>query len=340
MGKFVLLLLCLCSLVQVAAQEKPRADTLRRDTLQLADSLAYYDALFDEMTSFLDSITAPRTFWLFDAGISSGYFNYVDPETFEIDERRQLTYTPSVGYFHKSGFGVNVSGTLVQNGSQLQPFQYLATGSYDYMKKDAFTAGINFSRVFTKSNLPFYTTPLQNEVGAYFTWKKWWVKPSVFASYGWGSRSELEEREAYILSLRLRPDGFTRIRTDERISDFSLSFSVRRDFYWLNLLGKRSSLRLTPQIVFTSGTQRFGFNQNSNTYGTVRATNLNELISSRNQQLDDQLYFQPLSLSGFLRLEWSYRKLFVRPAYLAQYYFPAGSRNFIGVLRMNIGVLL
>jgi hypothetical protein len=200
--------------------------------------------------------------------------------------------------------------------------------------------GASYTRYVTKKNLSFYTTPLQNELGGYFTWKKWWVKPALFASYGWGSRSAYEEQSAYIISLRLRPDGITRIETNEKINDFSLSLSLRHDFYYLNALLPRSSLRVTPQIVFTSGTQKFGFNQNANTYGIVRATSLNELVSTENQSLDDQLYFQPLSLSGMLRLEWSYKHYFVQPQYVVNYYFPAGNKNFVGLFRLNIGVIL
>ncbi|GAA4333122.1 hypothetical protein GCM10023184_26090 [Flaviaesturariibacter amylovorans] len=302
------------------------------------DSTAYYDDLFDDMEEFLDSVTAPRTFFLVNIGVNDAYFNYEQEGSFDLLAKRQLTYTPSVGYYHKGGLGLNLSATVVNDGTGLNAFQYLATASYDYFQQTAFATGINYTRYFTRRDLPFYTTPLQNEVGAYFTYKRWWVKPAVFVSYGWGSREEYAEREAYITSLRLRPDGFTRVRTNETISDFSLSLSARHDFWWLNVGMKHASLRITPQVVFTSGTQKFGFNQNANTYGVVRATNLNELIATENQSLDDQLYFQPLSLAGFLRVEYSWKRIFLQPQYVLNYYFPAGSRNFLGLFRFNVGM--
>jgi hypothetical protein len=324
---FLLLLACGC----VQAQQP-------RDTSKVfIDSTAYYDELFGEMAEFLDSITAPRTFFLAEVGVSQAYFNYVKAGSYDLESKRQLTYTPSVGYFHKNGLGLNVSATVVHDGRKLNPFQLLATASYDYLHKSSFAAGGNFTRYFTKKNLPFYTTPLLNELGAYFTWKRWWLRPAVLLSYGWGSRSAYDEREAYIISLRLRPDGFTRIRTDESVTDFSAALSLRHDFYWLNVGPRHAALRLTPQLVFTSGTQKFGFNQNANTYGTVRATNLNELVATENQYLDDQLYFQPLSLTGTLKLEWSWKWLLVQPQYVANYYFPSDSQKFLSVFRFNVG---
>ncbi|RYZ23932.1 MAG: hypothetical protein EOO16_02955 [Chitinophagaceae bacterium] len=325
-----MLLLCASSVVN--AQRKDSAHVF-------IDSTAYYDDLFSDMESFLDSVLSPRTFVLAEVGISQAFFNYVQPGDYDLEARRKTTYTPSFGYYHKSGFGASASATIVNDGEKLNAFQYLATASYDYLDSRDFGAGGSYSHYFTRKNLPFYTTPLQNELSAYFSWKRWWVRPALLVSYGWGSRSAYEEREAYIISLRLRPDGFTRIRTDEKVSDFSTALSLRHDFYFLNAGLKASALRLTPQLVFTAGTQKFGFNQNANTYGTTRATNINELVATENQYLDDQLYFQPLSIAASVKLEWTWKFFLLQPQYVANYYFPAGSKGFLGIFRFNAGLI-
>ncbi|RYY64161.1 MAG: hypothetical protein EOO12_10420 [Chitinophagaceae bacterium] len=303
------------------------------------DSIAYYDALFDDMAEFLDSITAPRTFLLADVGLSSAYFNYLEAGAIDLEPRRQTTWTPSIGYYHKNGLGLVLNSTLVSNGASLKAYQHVATASYDYLKQDAFATGVSYARFFTKKELSFYTTPLQNEVGAYVTYKKWWLRPALYASYGWGSRSAYDERETYIQRIRLRDTGVIRVQTNEVINDFSLSLSLRRDFYFLNILLPRSSLRLTPQLVFSAGTQKFGFNQNASTFGIVRGTDLNELVSTEYQTLDDQLRFQPLSATALLRAEWSWKRFFLQPQYVLNYYFPSSSSNLAGYLRVNFGYL-
>jgi hypothetical protein len=303
------------------------------------DSTAYYDELFAELDDFLDSVTAPRTMVLFNLGVTNVFLNYETKSSFDVTTTRRISYSPSIGYFHKKGFGINLTSMIVNDGKNLNPYQYLLTGSYDYLKSTSFISGINYTRFFTRDSLPFYTSPLLNEVSGYFTYRKWWFKPSVIAAYGWGSRKAYEEREAYITSLRLRPNGYTRINTEETISDLSLSFSVRHDFYKLSPLGPKSFFRFTPQVLFTSGTQKFGFNQSSNTYGTRRVSNQTELYSSENNYLDDQLYFQPISAGIALKTELSYGKCYIQPQLAASYYFPATDKHFSSAFIVNLGVI-
>jgi hypothetical protein len=158
-------------------------------------------------------------------------------------------------------------------------------------------------------------------------------------SYGWGSSKAYEEREEYITSLRLRQTGYTRINIQESITDFNIMASVRHDFYWLNVLSKKDYIRLSPQISFTSGTQSFGFNQTSNTYGSTRVTGKNELYRSENVQLDDRLDFQPLSLTASIKSELSIGKFFIQPMFLLNYYFPVPEKNISTGFTLNTGVI-
>jgi hypothetical protein len=303
------------------------------------DSTDYYNDLFNELDNFLDSITAPRTMVMVNVGMTNTFLNYQTQSSFDVKSTRKINYSPSAGYFHKNGLGINLTSLIVDDGKHLNPYQFLLMGSYDYLKKNKFITGINFTRFFTKDSLPFYTSPLLNEISGYFTWKKWWFKPSVIASYGWGGKNQYQEREEYITSLRLRPKGFTRINTKETVSDFSLATSVRHDFFKLYPFGPRSVFRFTPQITFTSGTQKFGFNQTSNTYGTTRTSNRSELYSSENNYLDDELYFQPISLAGFIKTELSYGKCYVQPQIIFSYYFPATDKHFASAFTLNAGVI-
>jgi hypothetical protein len=176
-------------------------------------------------------------------------------------------------------------------------------------------------------------------VSAYFLYRKFWFKPSVTATYGWGSRSSYEEREEKITSLRLREKGFTRISTRESVNDFSIAASIKHDFYWINVLSDKDFIRLTPQIVFTSGSQQFGLNQSSSTYGTTRLTGTNVLYASDQSYLDDQIYFQPLSLTGGIKLQYSFGRLFIQPQFLVDYYFPSQENNISTLFVVNAGII-
>jgi hypothetical protein len=107
----------------------------------------------------------------------------------------------------------------------------------------------------------------------------------------------------------------------------------------MNVMGKKDYVRFTPQVVFTCGTQKFGFNQTSSTYATLPRTGSNVLYSSDNIYLDDQLYFQPLSLTTYLKTEYSKGKFYVQPQLVFDYYFPAVEKNFVTAFVMNAGVI-
>jgi hypothetical protein len=306
---------------------------------QNTDSTDYYDELFGELDAFLDSMMKPRTMFIVNVNAGYTYLNYQSSSTYYLEAEKEITLAPSVGYFHKSGLGLNVSTTIVDDGTKWNPYQFMVTGSYDYLKHENFLAGIGVTRFITADSLAFYTSPLQNEAAVYFTWRKWRIRPSVSASYGWGSRKAYEERSEYITSLRLRPNGYTRVDTEESIKDFTVSASVRRDFYWLDVIGKNNMLRVTPQLIFTSGTQKFGFNQSSKTYGYSRRNGSSELYSADNFYLDDQLYFQPIALTGTLKTELTFGKFFIQPQVSLDYYFPAEEKKMSTVFNMNVGAI-
>lgn len=305
----------------------------------LADTSLDYDDLFNELDSFLDSLLRPHSYFMASIYAGNGYYNYDSKDNYFLETTKQMTYVPVVGYYHKSGMGITISGNVLSDSSALNLYQGSVSPSYDYIKNRNLATGIAYTRFFTKDSLTFYTSPLQNELYAYFTYRKWWLKPSVSASYGWGSRSSLQERERLLQSLRLRLRGYTRVNTTETINDFSVIASVRHDFYWLDIFGKNDHIRLTPQISFTCGTQKFGFNQQSSSYATATKVPISVLYSSQNIYLDDQVNFQPLSITAYIRSEYGIGKFFFQPQLTADYYFPATDKNLNFIFSFNAGVM-
>jgi hypothetical protein len=303
------------------------------------DSLTDYDLLFQDMEAFLDSISSPHSYFIGSLALGKGFFNFTNKSDLFLETTEKLTYTPMLGYFHKGGLSFTGTGNVVAENDKLNFYQFSLSPGYDYLNNKDLATGITYTRFFTKDSLPFYTTPLQNEIYTYFTYRKWWIKPTLAMSYGWGSRTEYLEREEQIQDLRLRRRGMVRINSKESITDFSIISSLRHDFYWLGAFSYKDHLRLTPQLSFISGTQKFGFNQSANTYATVIRTGANVLYNSENIYLDDQLKFQPLSLTFFLRGEYSIGKFFIQPQLVLDYYFPATEKNFSSFFSFNLGVV-
>src|SRR5678816_2700016 len=147
------------------------------------DSTIDYDRLLQDMETFLDSISSPHSYLLGSFAMGSGYFNYTSKSTTLLEARRDFTYIPTLGYYHKSGLSLNTTGNIITENSKPNLYQIAVSPGYDYLENKDLATGITYTRFFTKDTLSFYTTPLQNELFAYFTYRKWWIRPTTVLLY-------------------------------------------------------------------------------------------------------------------------------------------------------------
>jgi hypothetical protein len=310
------------------------------ESLAVDTSLDYED-MMNDLGDFLDSLLAPRSYLLISASASRGYFNYKNKAGTKIETKAQMIFSPVIGYYHKSGPGLTISsnGTNTDKGFPL--YQYIITPSFDFIKSSKWVGGISYSRYIDKDSLEFYLTPLQNELNAYFLYRKSWLQPGVSFAYGWGSSEDVKKNERYIKLLRLRRKVpiIVTTNTQESISDFSINASLRHTFYWLALSKHNDYIKFTPMLVLSTGTQKYGFNQTT----SVASQNVIQIASidgiRKNENLDNTTKFQPLSLTLYLRPEYNIGKFFIQPQLLLDYYFPGTDNKFTAVASLNAGFM-
>ncbi|MCX8020614.1 MAG: hypothetical protein N2747_09000 [Chitinophagaceae bacterium] len=334
-------LVFLCSYFFVSAQQKETdsASVHKKRDFHLIDTSINYEEFFRDFEEFMDSILSPHSYLLFSVSANRGYFNYESERSFDITTMKKITYSPVIGYYHKSGAGISATGYLIHDGENLNFFQGAISPGYDYLKNRNFATGFTYTRFFTKKSLPFYTTPIQNEWYAYFVYRKRALKPFVSVNYGWGSRTDFEERQAFIEDIRLTRRGYMYINTKETVRDFSVLCALRYDLYRLDVLKRNDFIRFSPQLNFTMGTQKFGFNQTSTLYAlSLRSAN-SVLQNTQYFSFEDNLYFQPLSATLMIRGEYSVGKFFVQPQLIFDYYFPAVKKRINTLFAVNTGVL-
>lgn len=304
-----------------------------------------YDEIFSELDALLDSLDTPRSFVVVNGGLTSGYFNYSSASDTTLHTKKEFIYTASLAFFHKSGLGVSGGATMLQEAGMINPFQYSITGSYDYIRNRKFMTGIAFTRYFTKDSLSFYTSPLQSELYAYFTYRKAWLKPSVNVSYGWGNRSSFEEKEQQITIIKKKKikieTGTVQISSVEQVADLSVTASVRHDFFFLHPFGKKDYFRITPQLGLISGTSQFGFNQSINSSpmpkGVGQGVVTSEYAASQNTSFESNMKFHPKSIVAFLKTEYSNKFFFVQPQVVVDYYLPEAQNHFSTSFLINAG---
>lgn len=281
------------------------------------DTTAIIDSLLKDFDKFLDSLAAPKSFFAVNVGIGTGFFSFENKNSVFLTTRKKLIISPSAGYFHRSGLGISATAFLINDNNTLNFYQVALSPSYDLIRKK-FSTGISYTRYFSKDSLNFYATPIQNELFAYFTYKGWWLRPSVNVSFGWGSNTEYEKRRLwrYDVLLSRRDRYFVEIKNEETVRDFSMTFSLRKDFDWYHVLGKNDNVTFTPLVMLNSGTQNFGFNTSYNyRFNAIRANSL-----PSNRTITDNTAFAMQSASLALRGSYMKGRLLIQPQILFDYY--------------------
>jgi hypothetical protein len=154
----------------------------------------------------------------------------------------------------------------------------------------------------------------------------------------------VERKEEFIKLLRRRGRPISAIvitetNSKESVADFSVSASLRHSFYWLDLSKHNDYIRFTPMIVFSAGTQKFGFNQSTTSSINTAIRNGKIGFNRGDFDLDNKSDFQPLSVTLYLRPEYSIGKFFIQPQLLLDYYFPGTENNFTVVPSLNAGFM-
>ncbi|MBL7737691.1 MAG: hypothetical protein JNK14_00605 [Chitinophagaceae bacterium] len=349
MIKRYLILTCLVLTIFLASAQNTEQDStaVLPDTDLAIDTSIDYDELFSEMELFLDSILAPRSFFLANLSFNNGYFYSFNRTTNRIEMRESYIMSPGLGYYSKSGLGLTISGNAVNDGQQLNLYQMSISPSFDYLKNRKLAAGISYMRYITKESLPFYISPLQNEIYGYFVWRKSWLQPGINVNYGWGNKTEYRKRE--ILYRKLVANAVARgtirvidtvsvlITNKQSIVDFTTAASLRHDFYWLNIFSDKDHIRVSPMLSLNAGTQRFGYNQTTGTYTGVTRATLAYNTGTKSISMVEK--FKLLSLSMYLRTEYSIGKFFIQPQVIVDYYFPANDDNLTTMFSLNTGFM-
>jgi hypothetical protein len=290
------------------------------------DSTAVIDSLLDDFSKYMDSVSKPTSFFTVSAGIGTGYFSFETKGSVYFTTAKKPLISPSAGYYHKSGLGLNATGFILLDGSNTNFYQFALSPSYDYLRSKNISAGVSFTKYFSKDSLPFYTTPIQQELFAYFGIKKWKLRPTVSVSYGWGSQHSYEERRVLLWNrwLQRSERGVIRVKNEESVADLATTASLKYYFMWYDVLKKDDGFTFTPVLLFTAGTQRFGFNTSYQSSSTVIRNN----FLPSNQEVSQQTGFGAQSVSLVLRADYSIGKFFIMPQVLMDYYLPKSDDHF------------
>lgn len=329
-----LVFVCSFFTIQRAAAQQTKLDSL----FQGKDTTAVLDSLMADFDSFLDSLSQPRSFFSAAVSAGTGYFSFENKNSVYLDTKQKLIISPTLGYYHKSGLGLSATAFIINDDNGLNLYQYALSPSYDFINRSVST-GISYTRYFNKDSLDFYTTPINNELFAYFSYKRWWIRPTVSVSYGWGGHTEYEKRKLQLAARRLQQLAnryYIIIRNDESVQDLAVTASLRHDFNWYDVLGNNDNISVTPVVLLTGGTQLYGFNTSySYNFNSVRTNSL-----PSNDNITDQNSFALQTAGAVLRVGYLKGRFFVQPQVLFSYYIPESDDPFRVAFSLMAGINL
>jgi hypothetical protein len=314
-----------------ALAQKSKIDAL----FASGDTTAVMDSLMRDFDTYLDSLVKPKSFFTVSAGVGTGFFSFKDNTALSYEIKNRAIFSPEISYFHKSGLGITVTSYMINEGGKFNSYQYAISPTYHFIKRKQFSTGISFTRFYTKENLSFYTTPIQNEVYAFFNLKKWWLEPGIAVSYGWGSKTEFERKEieVYLQRLKSSRKKIILIQRDESVRDFSTLFSLRHSFIFNDVLLRNDQLTIRPVMLLSAGTQNFGFNTS---FTSASMNNNNILPPSTNITDVRGLDFQ--SSTFVLQVDYSLGRYYIIPQVMLDYYLHQADKRLNSVVSLTAGV--
>jgi hypothetical protein len=284
----------------------------------------------DELKSFLDSSDAPASY----VGINAGFGNRLFSRRNNSLNSKQSTsstliFSPTVGYFHKSGFSLSAGANLLNDASKgFGISQYSITSAFDLTGNNSIGFGIAYSHYFVKDKYSPFSSPVQNDFYSYATFKKTWLEPGVAIGYSSGKFTEVFKFKVPLTEIVLIDTGTYAIRS------FSLIASASHNFEWYEVLSKRDGIIFTPtfQINLSSDSTK------SVSHTIHRSLLRNLKLKRRVPKLQGKNSFEVQSLGINLNINYSIGKFSFEPQLYVDYFLPkSDEKRFTSVFALSLG---
>ncbi len=334
----VLLTVCLIAIGRTGvAQQTTRLDSL----FAKGDTTAVMDSLMAGFDAFMDSLSAPTSFASASLGMGNRTFSIKNNSLNTQETSRQLSFTPTLGYYHKSGLGISATGFMANLGGSFHFYQYAVTPSYDYIS-NRFSAGISYTRYLGKDTATLNASPYDNDLYAYVYLRRNTWRFGVAAGFASGSFNDniTYSDSVYKFITLLQRYGWVHysktIASQNHIKDYSFSASVRKDFEWLGVFTKRDNITASITAYLVTGMSKIKTNTNIN-YATKRLA-LAKFNRSYNDVDGNDFQVQSAALS--LSLFYTIGKFNVQPVWFMDYYFPDAEKKFNQVFSLTFAYSL
>ena len=294
-------------------------------TLTAQDSIN----ILRELMAMLDSADRPQSYVFANIGIGNRLFSSKnDALNAKQDISSTLIYSPSLAYYHKSGFNITAGASLLNDGERFGVNQYSITPAFDLVGNKKFGVSISYTHYFVQDKFSEFSSPIQDDFFSSFTYKKLWLQPGIAFGYSTGEYKETQLKDTIINGrMRHQYDSMT-----NHLSAFSMMLTASHEFSWYGVLNKKDGLALTPTLLGNAGSANINTTHKTNAPRSFGLTGKNKI--PKLQTVD----FAVQSVGLNIDLNYSIGHLTLQPQLYLDYYLPeTESERLTQVFTFNIG---
>jgi len=321
-------LFCIIAYSKILGQANP-ADK------QIMDSLLQNDP----MLKLINNMDKASSYFRINMGVGNNVYSSGDKQVETLQNNIPLVFTPSIGYYHKSGFGISFTAFLFNENKRTNFYQYSITPSFNYVKGKVADVNLSYTHYFEKDNYNAYSSPVQEELYGTLVLKKAWIKPGIAAGYSTGRFNQIIEIDTTVKILN-RQIRIKYIDTAKiQLSSFSLAGTVEHAFIFYNLFSIKDAIIFIPQLAVITGINSYKVHHSSSleNYNAFTKKQIKRFRHFQSQSDKDKFDLQSFGLD--LDANYTIGKFYIAPEIYFDYYLPATTDNrFSQIYSLNIGI--
>lgn len=292
----------------------------------------------DEMLKMINNYGKTSSYFRVNIGIGNKLYSSEDKLIGSL-QNSPFVINPSVGYYHKSGFGISLTGFLLNENNKTDFYQYTLNPSYNYNKGKVADLLFSYTHYFEKGSYSYNTSPVQNEFYGSILFKKPWLKLGIAAGYSFGKYHEIIRIDTTITILTQQVHINYTDTTTTKLSTFSIAGSLEHSFIFFDLFSIKDGLNFTPQLSLISGINTYEISHTSNLANFTAFTKkrLRRIRHFQSQANNKNYQLQSVGLD--IDIHYSIGKFYLEPDLYLNYYLPATNDNrFTQTFNFNIGI--
>ena len=326
------ILFCSMLLFFISAEAFAQKDSTDK---QILDSLVKND----EFLKMINDLGKTTSYFQVSAGVGNSLLNGNDMAIKTLQNTNTIVFTPSMGYFNKSGFGISANGYLLNENQGTKFYQYSISPSYSFNKSKMINALVSYSHYFIRDTYNTVSSPIQNDFYGSFSFKKPFLSPGISGGYSSGKSNEIVKIDTVlkILGVRQQIDYVDTVKI--LLKSVSLTASLKHDFNFFDLFSGGDGLRFTPEILLNTGINTYKIKHNSS-LADFNAFTKKKLKKVRHflTQVDNQNWVIQSAAVDF-DVNYVIGKFNFEPDLYLNYYLPkTNDKNFSQIYNFNIGM--